>query len=46
MGGGGVGKLKDTMLVHVLSMIGGSKRIYLFRSKVRKFRKMGKTNKV
>jgi len=42
---GGSGKLKDSMLVHVLSKIGGSKRIYLFRGKARKFKRMGKANR-
>ena len=44
-GAGGSGKLKDSILVHVLSKTGGSKRIYLFRGKARTFRRMGKTNR-
>jgi hypothetical protein len=38
-------KLKESILVHVLSKIGGSKRIYLFRGKARKFRRMAKMNR-
>ena len=30
-------------MVHVLSKTGGSKRIYLFRAKARRFRRMEKT---